>query len=55
MLPSCEEFDALTRVDFNVFVERVFVELNGSTTYSDNFGTVRRMWHGMLSYGSQRG
>ena len=37
LLPSCEEFDALTRVDFNLFVERVFVELHGSTAYSDNF------------------
>ena len=32
-----DEFDALTRVDFNVFVERVFAELNPATTYKDNF------------------
>lgn len=31
------EFDALTRVDFNVFIERTFAELNASTPYSDNF------------------
>lgn len=37
LLPSPEEFDALTRTDFNVFVERVFAELNGSTPYLDNF------------------
>lgn len=37
LLPSPEEFDALTRIDFNVFVERVFVELNGNTPYIDNF------------------
>jgi len=36
-MPSREEYDALTRLDFNVFVERVFVELNGSTPYLDNF------------------
>jgi predicted phage terminase large subunit-like protein len=34
---SVEEYDALTRVDFNVFVERVFVELKGSARYLDNF------------------
>jgi predicted phage terminase large subunit-like protein len=32
-----EEYDALTRLDFNVFVERVFAELNGSAPYLDNF------------------
>ena len=37
MMPSPAEFDALTRTDFNVFVERVFTELNGSTPYVDNF------------------
>ncbi len=37
MMPSPEEFDALTRLDFNVFVERVFAELYGSTPYLDNF------------------
>ena len=34
---TSEEFDALTRTDFNVFVERVFAELNPATTYKDNF------------------
>lgn len=37
MMPDREEFDALSRVDFNVFVERVFVELNGGEPYLDNF------------------
>lgn len=37
MMPSPAEFDALTRTDFNVFVERVFTELNGSIPYLDNF------------------
>ena len=37
LMPSPQEYDALTRLDFNVFVERVFVELNGSTPYLDNF------------------
>ena len=32
-----EEFDALTRIDFQVFVERVFLELNPATPYKDNF------------------
>ena len=32
-----DEFDALTRVDFQVFVERVFAELNPADDYSDNF------------------
>ncbi|MEO8546918.1 MAG: hypothetical protein ABI422_00985, partial [Sphingomicrobium sp.] len=31
------EYDALTRIDFNVFVERVFHELEGSAPYLDNF------------------
>jgi predicted phage terminase large subunit-like protein len=31
------EFDAISRVDFNVFVERVFAELNPGTAYLDNF------------------
>jgi predicted phage terminase large subunit-like protein len=35
--PNREEFDALTRVDFNVFVERVFAELNGAEPYLDNY------------------
>jgi len=37
LMPSPQEYDALTRLDFNVFVERVFVELNGSAPYMDNF------------------
>lgn len=37
LMPNPQEYDALTRLDFNVFVERVFVELNGSTPYLDNF------------------
>jgi len=37
LMPSPDEFDAITRVDFNTFVERVFVELNGSEPYLDNF------------------
>ena len=32
-----DEFNAATRLDFNLFVERVFVELNGGTPYLDNF------------------
>jgi hypothetical protein len=36
-LISPDEFDALTRVDFQIFIERVFAELNPSTTYHDNF------------------
>lgn len=36
LMPSVEELDALTRLDFNVFVERVFAELYGSTPYLDN-------------------
>ena len=31
------EFDALTRTDFQVFVERAFAELNPSTAFADNF------------------
>ena len=34
---TLDEFDALTRVDFQVFTERVFAELNPTTNYSDNF------------------
>jgi predicted phage terminase large subunit-like protein len=37
LMPSPDEYDALTRVDFNMFAERVFVELNGSAPYLDNF------------------
>jgi predicted phage terminase large subunit-like protein len=37
MMPSREEFDAITRLDFNVFVERVFAELNGAEPYHDNW------------------
>ena len=37
LMPDHDEFHALTRLDFNVFVERVFVELNGSEPYLDNF------------------
>lgn len=36
-MPDREEFDALLRLDFNAFVERVFFELKGSTPYLDNF------------------
>jgi hypothetical protein len=36
-MPDRQEFDALTRIDFNVFVERVFAELNGGEPYLDNF------------------
>ncbi len=36
-MPDRTEFDAITRLDFNFFVERVFVELNGSEPYLDNF------------------
>ena len=32
-----EEFDALTRQDFQVFAERVFAELNPGIPYADNF------------------
>jgi predicted phage terminase large subunit-like protein len=34
---SPEDYNVLTRVDFNVFIERVFLELNGSTPYCENF------------------
>jgi len=37
IMPDRSEFDAITRLDFNTFVERVFVELNGSEPYLDNF------------------
>lgn len=37
LMPTIEEYDALTRLDFNVFVERVFEELNGAAPYLDNF------------------
>ena len=37
MMPDRAEFDAIARLDFNTFVERVFVELNGSEPYLDNF------------------
>ena len=37
LMVTREEYDALTRTDFNVFVERVFVELNGSESYLDNW------------------
>lgn len=35
--PTPSEYDALTRLDFATFVARVFVELNGTTRYLDNF------------------
>ena len=31
------EFDALTRSDFQIFVERVYAELNPGSTFLDNF------------------
>jgi predicted phage terminase large subunit-like protein len=31
------EYDALTRLDFSTFIERVFSDLNPTTPYSDNF------------------
>jgi predicted phage terminase large subunit-like protein len=37
LMPNREEFDAITRLDFNVFVERVFAELNGAEPYLDNW------------------
>ena len=37
LMPNRQEFDAITRLDFNVFVERVFAELNGSERYLDNW------------------
>ena len=36
-MPDHNEFDAILRLDFNAFVERVFYELKGSTHYLDNF------------------
>ena len=36
-LMTPDEFDALTRLDFQIFIERVFNELNPSTNYADNF------------------
>ena len=41
IMPNREEFDAISRLDFNVFVERCFVELNGAEPFLDN-------WH--ISY-----
>lgn len=41
ILPDREEFDAISRLDFNVFIERCFVELNGAEPFLDN-------WH--ISY-----
>ena len=35
--PDRHELDAILRLDFNAFVERVFFELKGSTPYLDNF------------------
>lgn len=37
VLASRVEFDAVSRFDFNVFVERVFTEVNPATLYLDNF------------------
>jgi predicted phage terminase large subunit-like protein len=37
LIPTPEEYAAITRIDFNVFAERAFVELNGAAPYSDNF------------------
>lgn len=37
IMPDREEFDAISRLDFNVFVERVFAELNGAEPYLDNW------------------
>jgi len=34
---TTNEFDALTRLDLPTFIERVFVELNPTTRYLDNF------------------
>ena len=41
IMPNREEFDAITRIEFNVFVERCFGELNGGEPFLDN-------WH--ISY-----
>ena len=35
--PTPAEFDAFTRLDLPTFIERVFVELNPTTPYLDNF------------------
>ena len=35
--PTPNEYDALTRLDFATFIERVFAELNPTTPYLDNF------------------
>ena len=37
LMPSPAEFDALTRIDFIIFVERVFAELNRASPYHYNF------------------
>ena len=37
IMPNREEFDAITRLDFNMFVERVFGELKGGEPYHDNW------------------
>ena len=37
IMPTPTEYDALTRLDSAIFIERVFAELNGTTTYLDNF------------------
>ena len=37
LMPTREEFDAITRLDLNVFAERGFVELNGGAPYLDNY------------------
>lgn len=37
IMPNREEFDAITRIDLNVFVERVFGELNGGEPFLDNW------------------
>ena len=36
-LATRAEFDAATRRDSNIFIERVFAELNSATPYLDNF------------------
>lgn len=37
IMPDREEFDALMRVDFQVFVEKAYAELNGAEPFYDNF------------------
>jgi predicted phage terminase large subunit-like protein len=37
IMPNREEFDAITRLDFNVFVERVFADLKGGEPFLDNW------------------